>query len=119
VSKPSWIRFLGWLSLFLLIVPLAWPLSERLTDHAFAKSNLPGYMWAAFVPIFLFWLIASAISGIVRYSARMKAKAAEHILQRAVSAANARSADPHTFEKGVQPQWRTPTIPPSPPQKRP
>lgn len=114
MSKPVWIRCVGWLSLFLLIVPLAWPLSEKLSGHSLERSNLPGYMWAAFVPVFLFWLIASLISGIIRYSSKMKAKALEQMHRSAVADANRRpwSAHPATKEEGASWETKAQVVPP-------
>lgn len=105
MSKPAWIRCVGWLSLFLLIVPLAWPISERLAGHALERSNLPGYMWALFVPVFLLWLIASLVSGIVRYSAKMKAQALDQIHRRAVAAANPERQPAYPAQEGDAPSW--------------
>jgi len=119
MSKPGWIRFLGWLSLFLLVMPLTWPIAEYVSGHALARSNLPGYMWAAFVPVFVFWLIASLISGIVRYSAKMKAQAREQALRRAVAGANPPKDGTAATREAGQTPWGTAHHLTPPPSERP
>jgi len=75
MSKPKWIRFLGWLSLFLLLTPLGWPIAERLTGHALPSTVIPGLMWALCFPCSIIWFLASAVHLIIRTSAKAKAEA--------------------------------------------
>ena len=72
LSKPGWIRFLGWLSLGLLVTPLCWPLAEMISGHDIPRTVIPGFMWVAFFPCFVVWLFASIVHTIVRWSARAK-----------------------------------------------
>jgi len=82
MSKPGWLRFIGWLALFLLIFPLTWPLAEKLSGHALPESVIPGLMWAGALPLIALWVIASVGHAIIRTTARAKAAAMKDALGR-------------------------------------
>jgi hypothetical protein len=75
MSKPGWIRFLGWLSLALLVTPVCIPLAEMLSGQRIPRTVIPGLMLVAFFPCFIVWLLASIVHHIVRWSARARAEA--------------------------------------------
>jgi len=86
MSKPGWIKFLGWLSLSLVVTPLGWRLGEWVSGGAYHNIYVPGLAFAGFVVTFVIWLMASIMFHIMRYNAKLKAVAMRQELPAALDA---------------------------------
>ena len=81
LSKPGWIKFLGWLSLAFMVTPLGWRLGEWVSGGAYHNIYVPGLAFAGFVVTFVIWLLASIMFHIMSYNAKLKAAAMKPFIE--------------------------------------
>jgi hypothetical protein len=73
VSKPAWLRVIGWLSLALFLVAPAIALTETVTRYRIPRTVWPGYcLFVCFVTTPL-WVLGTVIYKVQRTQAQMTA----------------------------------------------